>query len=627
MLSIRDVQGHPIALLAHSVCLPRQFENFMLPSIQDALVAAKQGDLAGACALLDQSVGDETDPKALFQAALCYRASERLNDALRLLKVLEDRGQTQPPAVLLRADIFCSLDRQHHAMPLYRALADVEDAAMRYAAASGLFQCGDIDKALLMAESLSRSTDEKLASQAKLLRGRCLAAREDYPGAADALSSIAQPPSAKRAAEFRLARLALHQGHFTDATSRLKALATAANDELALPGIQEALLQTCIHSGETDAALELIDADPTPTDINWLRHATELLCELGKPAPLRLLLTRWENSPDPILFRELLNRYLSLGEVAQAQDLVSEYAAVYSEDVHWRWGHLHCLAESGNHEEVLKHQITGPDSALEIICQAHFALGHYSEALTVAQQLCRTAPGDQYFLALLVTALRCLNDERFRALTDLENLVFEKRLSGLNADTETKSAHWDSLAQALVQHHHMRSAPPTQSVENGLQTPGNLLNQTSDTALIALRDAINTEANAFFQSAPLEKLAEAHPLRLFRPKKPMMHASWAILGTSSTFHRAHVHTKGWYSGTLYAEVPSSVKADDEAGHLILGEPPFKTKDHLPPLASIAPETGKLVLFPSYLWHGTRPFSGEGRRQVVAFDFGEPNRFV
>ena len=126
----------------------------MLPSIQDALTAAKSGDLAQACALLDQAIGNETDPAALYQAALCYRASERLNDALKLLKLLEDRGQTQPPALLLRADIFSALDRQHHAIPLYKALADSENANMRYAAASGLFQCGDVETALSLAQSL-----------------------------------------------------------------------------------------------------------------------------------------------------------------------------------------------------------------------------------------------------------------------------------------------------------------------------------------------------------------------------------------------------------------------------------------------------------------------------------------
>ena len=104
-----------------------------------------------------------------------------------------------------------------------------------------------------------------------------------------------------------------------------------------------------------------------------------------------------------------------------------------------------------------------------------------------------------------------------------------------------------------------------------------------------------------------------------------MHASWAILAKSGTFHRSHVHSKGWYSGTCYVEVPPAIDDTSNAGYLVIGEPPFSVKDALPPLATIKPEVGRMILFPSYL--GTHAVRGDGRRQVVAFDFGTPNRFV
>jgi hypothetical protein len=34
---------------------------------------------------------------------------------------------------------------------------------------------------------------------------------------------------------------------------------------------------------------------------------------------------------------------------------------------------------------------------------------------------------------------------------------------------------------------------------------------------------------------------------------------------------------------------------------------------------IRPEVGQLVLFPSYLWHGTVPFDDAAPRITVAFD--------
>jgi hypothetical protein len=34
---------------------------------------------------------------------------------------------------------------------------------------------------------------------------------------------------------------------------------------------------------------------------------------------------------------------------------------------------------------------------------------------------------------------------------------------------------------------------------------------------------------------------------------------------------------------------------------------------------VAPRPGRLVLFPSMMWHGTTPFAGDDDRLTVAFD--------
>ena len=131
---------------------------------------------------------------------------------------------------------------------------------------------------------------------------------------------------------------------------------------------------------------------------------------------------QWAASPSPSIFRELLNQLLIAGDTSQAETLVTDYRTRFGEDQHWRWGHVRWLAENGAHEEVVKQRISGPDGALETICQSYFALGDYANALDAAQTLCRSAPGDQYFLALLVTALRCLDDSRHSMLTAVTQL-------------------------------------------------------------------------------------------------------------------------------------------------------------------------------------------------------------
>ena len=100
--------------------------------------------------------------------------------------------------LLLRADIFCQLGRHHHALPLYRTLAEVDETGMRYATAMGFFQCGDIDAALGLTEQLCRDTTDQRRGQATLLKGRCLAASEDHDAAEAAFESIHEPaPLAK----------------------------------------------------------------------------------------------------------------------------------------------------------------------------------------------------------------------------------------------------------------------------------------------------------------------------------------------------------------------------------------------------------------------------------------------
>ncbi len=55
-----------------------------------------------------------------------------------------------------------------------------------------------------------------------------------------------------------------------------------------------------------------------------------------------------------------------------------------------------------------------------------------------------------------------------------------------------------------------------------------------------------------------------------------------------------------------------------AGHIELGRPPPKLRIDLEPRYTLRPIPGYLALFPSTLYHGTRPFS-DGRRMTVAFD--------
>jgi hypothetical protein len=78
-----------------------------------------------------------------------------------------------------------------------------------------------------------------------------------------------------------------------------------------------------------------------------------------------------------------------------------------------------------------------------------------------------------------------------------------------------------------------------------------------------------------------------------------------------------VHPEGWISSAFYVRVPGDLQETE--GWLTFGEPGPATAPPLPPEHLVKPEPGLLVLFPSYMWHGTVPFQSAEKRLSCAFD--------
>ena len=99
--------------------------------------------------------------------------------------------------------------------------------------------------------------------------------------------------------------------------------------------------------------------------------------------------------------------------------------------------------------------------------------------------------------------------------------------------------------------------------------------------------------------------------------------SWSVRLTGEGFHVNHVHPAGWISSAFYVALPEAAMGGEaHAGWLSLGEPQAELGLDLPPIRLIEPRPGRLVLFPSTMWHGTRPFA-TGERLTVAFDVASP----
>ena len=209
-------------------------------------------------------------------------------------------------------------------------------------------------------------------------------------------------------------------------------------------------------------------------------------------------------------------------------------------------------------------------------------------------------------------AWRMLDDPRW------EWLEGDERFVGVY-DIADRLPPLDKLADTLRKLHTLSGQPLEQSLRGGTQTDGNLFQQI-DPVLVELREAVR--ATVAEHASQLPERDEAHPL-LAPPREPISFSgAWSVWLKEKGFHANHVHPAGWISSALYLVLPPDI-GKDGAGILTLGDSSSPTLDvGLPPIRTIEPKPGRLALFPSYTWHGTRPF-GQGERITVAFDVTVP----
>lgn len=170
------------------------------------------------------------------------------------------------------------------------------------------------------------------------------------------------------------------------------------------------------------------------------------------------------------------------------------------------------------------------------------------------------------------------------------------------------------LAALLRRLHEKSGRYLNQSVRGGTQTDGPLFSRI-DPEIRALRRLVVRAVENY--SAALESLPAGHPQMPSVGRNRVRFAgSWSVRLTDDGFHTSHVHPRGWISSALYISLPD--RLDQGEGALALGEPPPELGVDLQPTRVIAPKVGHLALFPSWMWHATRPFTN-GERLTVAFD--------
>ena len=176
------------------------------------------------------------------------------------------------------------------------------------------------------------------------------------------------------------------------------------------------------------------------------------------------------------------------------------------------------------------------------------------------------------------------------------------------------------LAEVLRSLHNATHQPLEQSVRGGSQTDG-ILFRRIEPEIQALRAAIARTVERYIAALP--PADPSHPFLRVRRDRPVRFAgSWSVRLARQGRHSNHIHPAGWISSALYVALPDEAeRGPAPAGWIQFGVQSELGLD-LEPTRRVEPKAGRLVLFPSTMWHGTVPFE-EGERLTVAFDVARP----
>lgn len=249
-----------------------------------------------------------------------------------------------------------------------------------------------------------------------------------------------------------------------------------------------------------------------------------------------------------------------------------------------------------------------PDVPGRAIHEAHHRIRRqqYEPALELAEQVRSQNAWDVAAWATMGLIWRATGDGRADWLHGQPGLTLAQQL-------DLTPEQIDMVAARLRSIHRTRAHPIGQSLRGGTQTRGRLFDRT-EPEIRLLRDAVASAVAAYWTALP--PADPAHPLLRWRDATPRLGGSWSVRLTGGGFHVAHIHSLGILSSACYLAVPASDAA--KSGWLEIGRPPAALSLPLEPMAEIEPAPGRIALFPSTLYHGTRAFA-EGERLTAAFD--------
>lgn len=361
---------------------------------------------------------------------------------------------------------------------------------------------------------------------------------------------------------------------------------------------------------------------------------------------------------NPLYLESHINLNELLWEVGRTDQFLSSYVqvlAIHPADAGLNFTYVKALVRTKNIEQA-KYFLTNLPSALKSSADFYYLMGQclllekkYSEALACQQQginlidtqgmhvvnyaknlikcsqsevaqaillaYLKQHPDDQLAIACLGVCWRLDNNQQEQLINNYQHMV--KVYDVVTPDNEQSVEDYcQQLNHYLSQLHTATQQPLEQTLYKGTQTRGNLFDDNNP-VITDLVNKLSLCIDAYINDMP----NNSSPYSVTKAEQYRFAGSWSARLNKEGYHGVHVHPMGWLSAVFYVEVPRTdhLAIEDKAGWLKFGESDLIDASVLPAVHLVQPKVGQVVIFPSYMWHGTVPLVHNGQRTTIAFD--------
>ena len=402
----------------------------------------------------------------------------------------------------------------------------------------------------------------------------------DHPG--EALAVVDAAPLRPTEAAFLRGRALFALGRFDEALAANRE--AFADDELGSEAFKlslQILAMTGQWEGRAQALIEDVLSHHPASDALW-SVALNALWRAGDDAEANQLFGRAPRGAAVLAARA--EAHVNRGQFVDAENLAQQSLAV----------------------------LPGFPPAMFQLCFASLGLGKPEQAQAVADIALRENPHNQFYYAVKALGGR-MRGQDYRYYFDYDRFVRPFDLDPPQGWSSIEAFNADLKAE-LDALHGYREAPLDQTLRLGTQTGPNLRFVDSP-AIRAFFEAVRPAVQAYVDSIGHD------PKHAFLRQNHggfRIRSGWSVRLRPGGHHINHIHPEGWISSAYYVDVPDT---DGVEGWIKFGEPPAEIAkatgldyEHI-----VQPRPGRLVLFPSYLWHGTVPFGGEATRMTLPID--------